>query len=175
MYREMEDYHNAIVHYKRGVQLYCQHESPHHPIVSSNKIVIGLLFKKLGDMDAAIKTFQEVIDLGHSGKTKVAYQKISSIYLLKHDYDMAYYNFIESLEIAQRENPPDIDFIIDIHLHIFDIEFLYKHYDECCIHINEVIVMSKNHKCTEETQENIQSALKSFSDMQRLAESHNKK
>jgi tetratricopeptide (TPR) repeat protein len=175
MYEEMQDYHNAIVNYKRGVQLYCQNKSPHHHIVSLYKITIGLIFEKLGDMDAAIKTFQEVIDLGHSGKTKVAYQQIAMIYFLKDDYEMAYYNFIQSLEIAQRENPPDIDFIINIHLHIFRTEFIRKHYDEGGIHLNEAIVMSKNYKCTEKTQKKIQSALKLLSDLQRIAQSHNRK
>jgi tetratricopeptide (TPR) repeat protein len=175
MYREMEDHHNAIVHYKRGVQLYCQHESPHHPIVSSYKIVIGSLFEKLGDMDAALKTFQEVFELGHPDKTKVAYQRISTIYVLKDDYDMAYYNLIESLEIAQREIPPNIDFIIDIHLDLFRIEIIRKNYDDGYNHINEAIVMSKNHQCTEETQKEIQSALKMFSDMQRPTQPHNRK
>ncbi|CAF3448430.1 unnamed protein product, partial [Rotaria sp. Silwood2] len=65
IYAEIGDDHNSILHYKSGVQLYCQHKSPHHPLVSSCKIQIGSKFLKLGDMDAALKTFQEVIELGY--------------------------------------------------------------------------------------------------------------
>ncbi|CAF4061412.1 unnamed protein product, partial [Rotaria sp. Silwood1] len=65
IYAEIGDDRNAILHYKSGVQLYCQHKLPHHPLVSSCKIQIGSKFLKLGDMDAALKTFQEVIELGY--------------------------------------------------------------------------------------------------------------
>jgi tetratricopeptide (TPR) repeat protein len=173
IYEKIQDDHNAIVHYKRGVQLYCQHESPQHPIVSTHKIVIGLKFEKLGDMDAALKTFEEVIDLGRSEDVKVAYKHISMIYISREDYDMAYYNSIESLKISQREIPPDIDFIIEIHLLLLRIEFLRNHFDEGCVHMKEAVVMSENHECTEATRKEIQSILKIFSDPQCRARSHN--
>jgi tetratricopeptide (TPR) repeat protein len=172
IYEEMEDDHNAIVHYKRGVQLYSQRESPHHPIVSSHKIVIGIKFKKMGDMDAALKTFQEVIELDHSNDVKVAYKQIGMIYSLREDYDMAYYNFIESLKISKREIPPDIDFIIGIHLLLARTEWLRNHFDEGYVHMSEVVVMSENHECTEATQKDIQSTLKIFSDIQCHVWSH---
>ena len=175
MYSELQDYHNALVHYKRGVQIYSQHQSPRHPIVCSSKMLIGLIFKSMGDMDAAIKTFQEVIELGDSKQLKSAYQSIGTIYILKHDWEMAYYNLIQSLAISQRENPPDTDFIIDIHLDLVRVELLRNHDDEAHIHMKEAIVMSKNDGCTEATQERIQSVLKSFSAWQSHSRSHNHK
>jgi tetratricopeptide (TPR) repeat protein len=174
IYGKNQDDHNAIVHYKRGVQLYCQYQSPHHPIVSSYKIVIGLKFKKLGDMDAALKTFQEVIELDHSDDVKVAYKHISRIYILKDDYDMAYYNLIESLKVAQREISPDIDFIIDIHLLLARVEFVRRHFAEGYVHMEEARVMSENNECTEATREEIQSVVKMFSDLQCFVRSHNR-
>jgi tetratricopeptide (TPR) repeat protein len=170
IYGKNQDDHNAIVHYKRGVQLYCQYQSPHHPIVSSYKIVIGLKFKKLGDMDAALKTFQEVIELDHSDNVKVAYKQIGRIYILKDDFDMAYYNLIESLKISQREIPQDIDFIIDIHLLLVCVECQRNHIAEGGVHMEEAIVMSENNECTEATRKDIQKWVKIFSDLQ----SHNR-
>ena len=175
MYSELQDYHNALVHYKRGVQIYSQHQSPSHPIVCSSKMSIGLIFKKMGDMDAAIKTFQEVIELGDSEQLKSAYQSIGTIYILKDDWEMAYYNLIESLAISQRENPPDTDFITNIHLDLVRVELLRNHDDEAHIHMKEAIVMSKNDGCIEATQERIQSVFKSFSAWQSHSRSHNRK
>ncbi|CAF1682962.1 unnamed protein product, partial [Rotaria magnacalcarata] len=156
IYADIGDDRNAIVHYKSGVQLYCQHKSSRHRHVGSLKMLIGLKFKKLGDMDAALKTFEEVIDLDHPDQVKDAYKQIGMIYFLRKDYDMAYYNFIESLNISQREIPPDSDFIIDTHLHLARTQYLRNHFDEGCLHMSVIEDMSENHKCTEATQQQIQ-------------------
>jgi tetratricopeptide (TPR) repeat protein len=121
-------------------------------------------------MDAALKTFQEVIELDHSDNVKVAYKQIGRIYILKDDFDMAYYNLIESLKISQREIPQDIDFIIDIHLLLVCVECQRNHIAEGGVHMEEAIVMSENNECTEATRKDIQKWVKIFSDLQ----SHNR-
>ena len=174
MYNKIHDNHNAIVHYKKGVQLYCQRQSPHHPIVSLYKIIIGIIFEELRDTDAALKIFHEVTELDHFEHVKIACEYISNIHILRHDYDMAYYNSIETLKISQSKIPPDIDFIIDTHLLLVRIACLRNHSDEGYVHIEEAIVMAENHQCTEATRKEIESTLKIFSDLQCRKRSRNR-
>ncbi|CAF4799910.1 unnamed protein product [Rotaria socialis] len=159
LYQQFKDNCNALVHYKRAVELRCQHHSSHDPKVSADKMRIALIFLELKDMDAAFKIFGEVIELDHSKDTRVAYERMGLIYLLRGDCDMAHYCCTQSLEMAQREVSPDIDLIIKNHLHFAMIEYMWKHFDEADAHMNEAIAMSTNCQCTQRTKKEIQTTL----------------
>ncbi|CAM4923798.1 unnamed protein product [Rotaria socialis] len=159
LYQQFKDNCNALVHYKRAVELRCQHHSSHDPKVSADKMRIALIFVELKDMDAAFKIFGEVIELGHSKDTIVAYERMGLIYLARGDCDMAHYCFTQSLEMAQREVSPDIDLIIKNHLNFAMVEYILKHFDEADAHMNEAVTMSNNCQCTQRTKNKIQDTL----------------
>lgn len=160
IYQQINDDHNALLHQQKALQIYCQQQSSQDLYFTGGKMLIGLKFTLLGDDDAALKCFQEVIELDHPEHTRDAYQYSGIIYLKREDFEMAHYSFIQSLEISQNEFPSDMDFIIKIHINLAQVEYLRDRFDEADVHIDKVLVLSTEYRCTEETRQSIQNTLK---------------
>ena len=162
IYQQFQDNRNALLHYQKAVQLRCQYHSPHDPKVSTDKMRIALIFLDLEDMDTALKIFEEVVQLGYSKDTSIAYERMGLIYVLKGDCDMAHYCFTQSLEIAQSGDSPNIDLVIKNHLHFATVEHIRKSFDQVDVHINEALVISNKYPCTKETKKEIEHTLDLF-------------
>jgi tetratricopeptide (TPR) repeat protein len=162
LYERFEDNHNALVHYKRAAQLRCKHHSPDNSVISHDKMQIALIFTKLEHLDAAIKMFEEVIELGHPRDIGIAYERMGLIYRLKGDNDMAFYCFTKSLEIAIRDVSTDFGLIVKNHIHLAEIEYIWKNFDQVDAHMSEALAMSSNSQFTERTKNEIEVALDQF-------------
>jgi tetratricopeptide (TPR) repeat protein len=137
--KELGDYNKASLSYKHAIKLQSQ-----FPVTSETQMKIADIYTSLGDTNAALKIYEEVIGLGHSVSVSEAYQNMGIIYMKRKDYDKARSYFNKSLEVPESNIYQDPFYCGLSHLYLADIEHLTGCHEKRDFHINQVLIIAES-------------------------------
>ncbi|CAF1291371.1 unnamed protein product [Rotaria magnacalcarata] len=97
VYLNLNDLSNALLSYEKALQLQCQYHSSKDLSVGYFIFMIGCINEMMGNIDAALKSYQDIIKLDQIDFTYTAHQYIGKIYMQRNDHDTARRHLIKSL------------------------------------------------------------------------------
>ena len=139
---ELDDLSEAFLSYTNALELQNQHHVPNHPLTSEIHIKIGDVFKKIGNVSAALESYVKAITLGFPDTASEAYDRIGSIYMCQRNFDVARSNFIKCLEIQKGSIPQKTVQLACTHLWLAMVEHKTEHYQQRDFHFQQAITIT---------------------------------